>query len=146
MAFDFDLLIPIGVTVVLPIMVVWLTMRKEQNDTNRKTEVLLKAIEAGAPLDPDFFKSQQKQKTLKEKLLGRLTGAAITSTLGIAGLVGGILLCNKTSWSMDVSPMPILPVLGGILLAVGIALFVVYFVGKKMLAAEIEAEEKALQQ
>ena len=31
-----------------------------------------------------------------------------------------------------------------ILLAIGIALFAVYFVGKRMLAKEIEAEEKAL--
>ena len=37
-----------------------------------------------------------------------------------------------------------LPIAGGVLLAVGIALFISYFVGKKMLAGEIEAEEKAL--
>lgn len=34
--------------------------------------------------------------------------------------------------------------IGGIILAVGIALFVVYFVGKSMLAKEIEAEDKSL--
>ena len=33
---------------------------------------------------------------------------------------------------------------GAVILAVGIALFIVYFVGKHMLAKEIEAEEKSL--
>ena len=33
---------------------------------------------------------------------------------------------------------------GGVLLAVGISMLVSYFAGKKMLAKEIEAEEKAL--
>ena len=34
---------------------------------------------------------------------------------------------------------------GGILLAVGLGLFISYFAGKKMLAKEIEAEEKSLE-
>ena len=37
-----------------------------------------------------------------------------------------------------------LPVAGAVMLAIGIALFIVYFVGKKMLAKEIDAEEKKL--
>ena len=37
------------------------------------------------------------------------------------------------------------PIAGVILLAVGIGLFISYFVGKKLLAKEIEAEEQALQ-
>jgi len=35
---------------------------------------------------------------------------------------------------------------GFILLAVGIGLFISFFVGKKMLAKEIEAEEKAMEE
>jgi hypothetical protein len=35
-------------------------------------------------------------------------------------------------------------VFGGIWLALGISFFTVFFVGKKMLAKEIEAEEKAM--
>ena len=34
--------------------------------------------------------------------------------------------------------------LGGVTLGIGIALFVVYFIGKRMLAKEIQAEEEAL--
>ena len=36
--------------------------------------------------------------------------------------------------------------MGSILLAVGVALFIVYFTGLKMLAKEMEAEEKNLSQ
>ena len=140
-----DILVPIFVCVVLPVAIVWLVMRARQNETNRKTEIMLKAIESGATIDTDFFKAQQQTKTIKERLLGRLTAACVFSLLGTAGLVGGILFCNNIGWNLDKSPLPLLPVAGGILLAIGIALFIVYFVGKKMLAKEIEAEEKALE-
>ena len=69
---DWDILMPLGVCVVLPVMIVWLVMRTRQNETNKKTEIMLKAIEAGATIDADFFKAQYDQrapKTMKEKLL-----------------------------------------------------------------------------
>ena len=79
---DWDILMPLGVCVVLPVMIVWLVMRTRQNETNKKTEIMLKAIESGATVDTEFFKSQQRgQKTIKERLLGRLTGASIMTTL-----------------------------------------------------------------
>jgi hypothetical protein len=37
-------------------------------------------------------------------------------------------------------------ILGGILLGIGISLIIVFFVGKKMLAKEMEAEAKSLEQ
>ena len=79
---DWDILMPLGVCVVLPVMIVWLVMRTRQNETNKKTEIMLKAIESGATVDTEFFKSQQRgQKTIKERLLGRLTGASIMTML-----------------------------------------------------------------
>ena len=132
---DFEDLIPIGICVVLPIVIVWLNTRAKMNETNKKTEIMLKAIESGATIDTGFFKAQQsQQKTIKEKLLARLTGATITTLLGVVGLLGGLFYCNHYS-----------SFLGGILLAVGISLFIVYFVGKRMLAKEIEDEERNLQ-
>ena len=52
------ILVPIAVCVVLPVMIVWLINRTRQNETNRRTEIMLKAIEAGATI----FKAQQEQK------------------------------------------------------------------------------------
>ena len=47
-------------------------------------------------------------------------------------------------WSKNDDAIIITTMLGGILLAVGVALFIVYFSGKKMLAKEIAAEEKQI--
>lgn len=143
-----NLLTPIGICVVLPVMVVWLVMRVKQNETNRKTEIMLKAIESGASIDVDFFKAQQMEaKTIKERLLKRLTGACILSLLGVIMLVLGIYFASETVAVIVYNRVsPLILMVGGVLLAVGLALFAVFFVGKKMLAKEIEAEEKALEQ
>lgn len=142
-----DILVPIGVCVVLPVMIVWLVMRSRQNEMDKKTEIMLKAIESGAAVDKDFFKTEEsRQKSLKEKLLGKLTGACVTSLIGVALIIFGFLSANGESLCNSIHFFLPLPVIGGILLAVGISLFVVYFVGKKMLSKEIEAEEKSLKQ
>lgn len=138
-----DSLIPIGICVVLPVLIVWLVLRNRRHEVDRKTEVMLKAIEAGSAIDANFFPTQ-RSKGIKERLLGRLTAACITSLLGIAFLVLGLFLCNRFGWELRKSPAALLPVAGGILLAVGISLFVLYFTGMKMLAKEIEAEEESL--
>ena len=110
---------------------------------------MLKAIEAGATLDANFFKEQQNSKTIKERLLGRLTGALIMTLLGVALLAIAIVFGNSYApdgWNFNDSPAPVFAVIGGILLAIGLALFAVFFAGKKMLAKEMEAEAKALEQ
>ena len=37
-------LFPIGLCMVLPVMIVWLVNRTRQNETNRRTGIMLKAI------------------------------------------------------------------------------------------------------
>ena len=139
--FGVEVIVPIFVCVILPVVIVWLVMRTKQNETNKKTEVLLKAIECGATIDDmDYFKSP-KQKSTKEKLLEKLNGACVTSLMGVAFLVLGILKDNDL---IDL-PMPFVTLAGAVLLTVGIGLFITYFIGKKTLAKEIEAEEKALE-
>lgn len=132
----------IGICVIVPIMVVWLNNRKEQNETNKKTEILLKAIESGATVDTDIFKPQQKEKSIKEKLLARITAAFIVTFIGIAICIATVIM----SYSGGVTPNTLSYFIfyGAVILAVGIALFIVYFVGKRMLAKEIEAEENSL--
>ena len=95
-------------------------------------------------IDSDFFKSQSNSKTIKERLLGRLTGACITGLLGVVFLAVAIYAGRKLDWSSNDDVIIILYLLGGILLAVGLALLVVYFIGRKMLEKEIEAEEKQI--
>lgn len=131
-----EILVPIAICVVLPVMIVWLVTRARENETNKKTEIMLKAIEAGATIDPNLF-GKQGHITVKERLLKRLTGACVTSLLGVACII--LNLVQWAKWALSVTLA-----MGCILLAIGVALFIVYFVGRKMLSKEIEAEENSL--
>ena len=142
-----DILVPIFICVVLPVMIVWLVTRARQNETNRKTEVMLKAIEAGATIDANFFKNPKETVTIKERLLKRLTGGCIFTLMGIAFFVIGLV--NKRATCVDqvhIDSFTVPGIFGGIFFAIGVALLVVFFVGRKMLAKEIEAQEKSFEQ
>ena len=141
-----EIIVPVAICVVLPVMIVWLINRTLQNETNRKTEIMLKAIESGATIDADFFKAQQEQKapkTLKEKLLNRLTAGCVCTFIGIATVVVCFVLEAKLGWNHVGDYML---TFGAISLAIGISFLLVFFVGKKMLTKEMEAEDKALEQ
>ena len=137
-----EVFIPICICVVLPVLIVWLVSRVRQNETNRKAEIMLKAIENGVPIDPAILNTCNKKKqSLKKELLDKFNGACITSLLGVAFLV---ICFFGGSWAHNFRPTGIYPIAGAVLLAVGIGLFISYFTGKKMLAKEIEEEEKEL--
>lgn len=134
----YDFLLPICICVILPVMIVWFVSRARQNETNRKAEIMLKAIEKGQSIDPEIFKSPRKKSSIKQDLLDKLNGACITTLMGAAFLL--LYIFKVTTYGFA----SFLPYAGGAMLAVGIGLFVSYFAGKKMLAKEIEAEEKEL--
>lgn len=138
-----DILVPIFICVVLPVMIVWLITRARQNETNRKTEVMLKAIDAGATIDANFFKNPKESITIKERLLKRLTGGCIFSLMGVVFTIIGLV---NRSMALDNDAFTIPVLFGGIFFAIGVAHLVVFFVGRKMLAKEMEAEEKSLEQ
>ena len=138
------ILVPIACGCVLPIMLVWFGIRKKMNETNQRTQIVLAAIEKNPEMDIEELmkKISQKPKLLKEKLLTKLLWGCLTTLLGI-GLIGfGIYLGANHLGGTD-DPMTAV-CFGLVSLGVGIALLVNYFTGKKMLAKEIEAEEKRL--
>ena len=139
-----DIINAMGICVVLPIVIVWLINRRKTNETNRRAEILLKAIEAGSTVDLNLFQEPQKQRSIKEKLLDRLTAAWVATLVGLPIIAFGIsmycLLDNPAAGVLMIAGI------GGIILAVGIALFGVYFAGKKLLATELEAEAKSGEQ
>lgn len=132
----------IGIWVVLPVLVVWLVNRKRTNDTNRKAEIMLKAIEAGVAIDPNLLKENKRVRSTKEILLNRLTAAWVTTLGSIPFIAFGItmyILLERPAESLL-----LISGFGGVMLAVGIAMFFVYSSGRKLFKAEIEAESKAL--
>lgn len=130
----------IGCSTVLPIIIIWLVTRKQINETNKRTEIIMSALEKNPDVNVaewlDKLAPENKGKLLKEKLMTKLTWGIICLILGIGTIVYGA--CSSFASST--------PIGGGALLAVGIALLVSFFFGKKFLAKEIEAESKKNQQ
>ena len=137
-------LVQIAICCVLPIMFVWLIVRSKMNETNQRTQIVLAAIEKNPDMDIEELlkKFSRNGKLLKEKLLTKLLWGCLAILLGI-GLIGTGAWMGYVGGSV---PDDIYAVVcsGLIALGVGIAFLVNYFVGKKMLAKEIEAEEKGV--
>ena len=138
------LLVPLCCGCVLPIIAIWLGVRQKMNETNQRTQIVLAAIEKNPDMDIEELikKISPKQKLLKERLLSKLLWGSITTLLGISFLVYGLLI----DYRGGSSPNNLIRIyfVGGILLAVGIAFLINYRLSKKMLAKEIEAEERRL--
>lgn len=140
-----DILKPIGICVVLPIIIVWLNMRRKTNETNRRTEVLLAAIEKNPDLDMEDLirKMNPKSKTTKERLMSRLLWGLVFIAIGTSTLLSALYQDYQGGASVDYFAI----YSGcGCLLLIGISFVAVFFISKRMLEKEIEAEEeKALE-
>ena len=135
-----QVLVPISICVVLPVMIVWIVAKARAQEVNKRTEVLLAAIEKNSDLDVDkFFQKMSPEKhTIKERLLAKHQKGLIMTVIGGSGLIGCI------AWLLflpyDVFMVFVMSVVFVALLAVGIGFFVNYKVGKKMLEKEMQAE------
>lgn len=125
-------IVPITVCFILPVSIVALVMWTRRHEVSKKAEIILRAIENGAAVDTNLLNPSKKSKTVKQKLLDKFTGGCITSFMGAAFLILSLL--------PDVIDVSFSIPAGCILLAVGIGLFVSYFVGKKMFEREIMAQ------
>ena len=139
----FGMLVSIGICVVLPIMIVWLNTRKQQNETNRKTEIMLKAIEAGQKIDGELFCIKQKaSKSIKERLWNRLVIAWMTTIFAIFHAICVIFGNADSIYYIGDFQLDML-IFDCIFLAIGISFFISYSVGKKIFKKEMEAEAEA---
>ncbi len=138
----FQSLVVVCICVLLPIIIVRIIGKVKENETNREAEIMLKALDKG--IISDISLHRNTGKTIKERLLRRLTGACVTGFLGLAFAAVGIVMHLMTEWRMPQELISMVYLIGGVLLAIGIALLIAYFAGKKVLAKEIEAEEKRL--
>ncbi|MBR4708932.1 MAG: hypothetical protein IKP30_02350 [Bacteroidaceae bacterium] len=130
----------IGV-IALPVLIVWLNNRKKINEANQRTQIVLAAIEKNAETDvEDLLRKMAPQKTLlKEKLLTKLLWGCILTLLGLAlTAFGCYLIASRGDWK---NPFILL---GPFIMPVGIAFLINYYVGRKILAKEIEAEQNQL--
>ena len=128
----------VGVCAV-PVLVIWFDARKKMNETNNRTQLLLTALEKNPDMDMSELVSKMtpapKEKLLKEKLLTKLLWGCILTGIGIALFV--LALYDNAAMFL---------LIGGFPFATGVAFLINYFLGKKMLANEIEAEERNMTQ
>ena len=138
----FAILVPIACGCVLPIMAIWLAIRQSMNETNQRTQIVLAAIEKNPDMDIEELikKISPKKKLLKEKLLAKLLWGSIISFLGVALI--GFCIVQAFVGGMSTQALQQFSLFGAGLSGIGIAFLVSYYVGKRMLAKEIEAEEQ----
>lgn len=134
-----EILIPIGVVVVLPVAIVAIVFKSALASERNRKEIILAALEKNPNLDvEDLVKRMKKsEKLIKEKLLARLERGCLCCLMGMAFMVLYFFLSVQNEF---------LIITGAALIAIGIAFLVSYFVGRRMLAQEMEAEQQNMKQ
>lgn len=137
-----QLLVPLGVCVALPVLIVWIVFRTESNKTNKSAQVLIEAIKANADIDTTALAKAlaKPRKTPREVLFGRLLKGCVLSFIGLAFLICFIYMyVNGEADSEDVL---VALFLGLVSLGIGVAFLIVYFVTRKQLPYSDKTEEK----
>ncbi len=129
-----DFLVPIFVCAVMPIAVVLIISLTKMNGENKRTQIIIKAIEANKDVDTDkLIESLRKpQKTAREILNRRLLLGCMFSLIGVTlAIVGIVNFATFSDFSADPVTVPF--VFGGISLAVGVSYLIVWNVTRKEL-------------
>lgn len=130
-----DILVSLGVVVALPVLIVSIIFRSVMAADRNRKEIILAALEKNPNLNvEDLVKRMNKsEKLIKEKLLAKLQRGCLCCLMGVAFVLLYFFLSVQNEF---------LIIAGTALIAIGIAFLVGYFVGRRMLAQEMEAEEQ----
>lgn len=133
----------LGIFVVLPIIIVALVARAKTNATNKRAEIALAAIEKNTDVDlGEFFKKMNPpRRSIKERLLDRLLWGSIFTLFG-AGIYIAVLVYNIFAGYFERDLFIGMSFAAVPSLGVGLAFLINYYVGRKVLKQEIEAEAK----
>ena len=126
--------------VVLPIAIVAIVFRSALASERNRKEIVLAVLEKNPDIDVEqLMKNLKKsEKLIKEKLLARLERGCACCLMGVAFMV--------LYFFLGVQGEDFITVVGAALIAIGIAFLVSYFVGRRMLAKEMEAEQQNMKQ
>ena len=135
-----QILVPIGVAVVLPITIVAIVFRSALVSERNRKEIVLAVLEKNPDIDVEqLMKNLKKSEMLiKEKLLARLERGCLCCLMGVAFML--------LYFFLGVQSEDLIVVVGAALIAIGIAFLISYFVGRRMLAQEMEAEQQNMKQ
>lgn len=130
-----DILVSLGVVVALPVLIVAIIFRSAMAADRNRKEIILAALEKNPNLNvEDLVKNMKKsEKLIKEKLLAKLQRGCLCCLMGVAFVLLYFFLSVQNEY---------LIITGAALIAIGIAFLVSYFIGRRMLAQEMEAEQQ----
>jgi len=125
---------------VLPIAIVAIVFRSALASERNRKEIVLAVLEKNPDIDVEqLMKNLKKsEKLIKEKLLARLERGCLCCLMGMAFMV--------LYFFLGVQGEDLIVVVGAALIAIGIAFLISYFVGRRMLAKEMEAEQQNMKQ
>lgn len=130
-------LIPIAIVVVLPIVMVWLTYRNKQHETDKRSEIVMAVIEKNPEVDVQEFlnKLNPPKKSYKEQLMTKMHQELLWGTICLIGGAVTILVIIALSilQGFDEKYIPIGSVFGVVPLAAGCGLLAAYNNAKKTL-------------
>lgn len=135
-----QILVPIGVAVVLPVAIVAIVFKSALASERNRKEIVLAVLEKNPDIDVEqLMKNLKKsEKLIKEKLLARLERGCLCCLMGVAFML--------LYFFLGVQSEDLIVVVGAALIAIGIAFLISYFVGRRMLAQEMEAEQQNMKQ
>lgn len=131
-------IMPICILVVLPITIFWLYLRNRKDENEKRTQIVMAAIEKNGEIDvQEFFRNLNKpKKSAREKLVmllhWELLLGSIFTVFGLVILIIlGVLTIGFGVTKDDVIAMCC--VCGIPTLALGIGLLIAYFSGRKIM-------------
>ena len=142
-----DSLVPLVICGVMPVLIVWLCLKKKKNDTDKRTEIVLAAMEKNNEIDvEEFIKTlNPPQRPLREKLILRLHWELMLGGIfTIFGIVDFIVLAIlRFGYQIPKEDIYAMGLVFGIpILAIGVGLLIAYAYGKKTLANLKDVVEK----
>lgn len=115
---------------------------RKKHKIDKQAEILHEAIQKGGTENINVSEIvgafNDKKKTLKLTIIKNLKAGLICSLIGLGLIVVALLVIN------NVDLRNVMYVGGGVLVAVGAAFVITFFISKSYLAKEIEAEERKL--
>lgn len=139
----------------MPIMVVNTMARKKMYHLDKQNELLLAALEKNPNVDVEKLIKQMnvsggsgKKKLIKERLLSRLLWGTMLGMMGLGLAIAGFYmnhewLTSNASYHRD--DYFFMGVWGLVILGLGLGFLANFFIGKRMLAREMESEAQNLE-
>ena len=137
-----DILVPLGVCVALPVLIVWLTTRSKIIADKLRAQIILEAIKNNPTIDPNELAKMFKPATKSEKeiLNKRLQRGTVCTFLGLGGIIGSLLISYFGFFTSEDLMVAIF--LSVIVLAVGVGSLVTFFYQRKQVANNDPQDEE----